>query len=464
MATNLDDYKKIRDKQRTFSQKTASKDYKHRTQLLESLKNLLIENEEDWLDALQKDLNKPPVEAYASEMGVLLNEIEFCQKHLRKWLKSETKHRFLFTGYERVEISRRPYGSVLVLAPWNYPLQLALMPIIGTLAAGNSVVLKPSEHTQATSNLQSKLVPLYFKEEIFAVIEGDVKVAEQLTAIDWDFIFFTGSSKTGQKVYETAAKYLTPVLLELGGKNPCIVDETCLNDETVKQIVWGKFLNAGQSCIAPDTVYVSRKIYDAFLEKLTQQIEAFYGDNQIESSDYGRIINEQHFDEKVALLNDGHIYYGGKYSREALYIQPTVLVDVKPDSALATEEIFGPILSVVAYDDLKDLLTQLRKLSEPLVTYIFSQNDQVIQQINHGVESSALSRNQVIFHSTNPYLPFGGKGRSGLGRYHGKASFEAFSYVKPIYTKKSFIPILSQYPPYSKKALSVLRKLRKFIF
>lgn len=457
-------YINIRNNQRKQSRIFAKQGVQERIEVLNQLKKLLMENEEALLVALRKDLNKPPVEAYSSELAVLLNEIEFIQKNLKHWLKPNRHQRLLLTGIERTKISRRPYGSVLVIAPWNYPLQLALMPVIGALAADNSAVLKPSEYAENTSRLIAELVPLYFDEKVLAVIEGDAEVAKQLTAIEWDFIFFTGSKKTGQKVYEAAAKHLTPVLLELGGKNPSIVDETGLNDETIKQIVWGKFLNAGQSCIAPDTIYVERKIYDEFLERLTKQIAAFYEGNPRKSADYGCLIHKEHFDHVVDFLKDGRVHTGGEYVKEDLYVEPTVLVDIVQGSAAETEEIFGPILPVVPYDSLEDILAKLKDLSAPLVTYVFSQNDQIVKQVNQHLESGALSLNQVILHSTSPYLPFGGKGQSGIGRYHGEASFKAFSYEKPVYTKNFFLPLKSQYPPYTEKSIQALRKFRKYIF
>lgn len=464
MVKQQEEFIKLRNQQRKQSQKLAKQGSQPKIDLLTQLKKLLVENEDSWLMALKQDLNKPPVEAYASELGLVLNEIDFFQKNLNNWLKAKKQRRLLLTGLERVKISRQPYGSVLVLAPWNYPLQLALMPVIGALAARNSVVLKPSEYAPATSRLLTELVPLYFNESTFTVIEGDSEVAEQLTAIEWDFIFFTGSKKTGQKVYQAASRHLTPVLLELGGKNPCIVDETGLNAQTIQQIVWGKFLNAGQSCIAPDTVYVNRKIYAEFLEKITRQIERFYGDNPIESPDYGRIIHEKQFNRTVDFLEDGRVYYGGKSDEDKLYISPTVLVDIKPESAVTTEEIFGPVLPIVPYDSLDNLLIQLHHLSAPLVTYVFSESNEVVQQINQNLESGALSHGQVISHAASPYLPFGGKGDSGFGRYHGEASFNSFSYEKSLYTKNTLFNLTSQYPPYTKKALNALRQFRKHLF
>jgi aldehyde dehydrogenase (NAD+) len=464
MQNPQDKYKSIRNNQRMQSRLFSQSELQERLHLLEQLKKLLHDNEAAWLAALKEDLHKPPVEAYASELAVLLNEIDVMQKQLKHWLKPKRQRRFLFTGVERVEISRQPYGSVLILSPWNYPLQLALMPVIGALAAGNGVVLKPSEFAPETSRLLSELVPLYFNEKVLAVVEGEAEVAKQLTELAWDFIFFTGSQETGQKVYEAAAKHLTPTLLELGGKNPCIVDESGLNDETIKQIVWGKFLNAGQSCIAPDTVYVERKIYEEFLERFTQKMTSFYSKHPELSADYGRIIHEEQFDQVVDFLKDGRVYAGGEYEKKDLYIEPTVLVDIEPGSAAVTEEIFGPILPIVPYDSVEELLRQLERLPVPLVTYVFSQNNQMVHQVNQQLESGALSRNQVILHSTSPNLPFGGKGKSGIGRYHGAASFEAFTYEKSVYSKQSFFKVESQYPPYPKKALQALRKFRKYIF
>ncbi len=464
MSSRQEYFARLRDKQRQYSLKAANKGVVYRQQLLSQLKRLLEENNQAWLSALKSDLHKPAVEAYASELGVLLNEIEDVQKNLSDWLTPETKTRMLLTGLEQVTISRRPYGSVLVIAPWNYPLQLALMPVIGALAAGNSIVLKPSEFAPAVSRLLAELVPQYFDKEQIAVVEGDAHVAEELTAEAWDFIFFTGSPHTGQKVYEAAAKHLTPVLLELGGKNPCILDETGFTAEAVRAIAWGKFLNAGQSCIAPDTVYVSRAIYQAFIEQMATQVEKFYGKNPSQSEDFGRMIHEKHFKKVASFLKDGRVVYGGAISKEELYISPTLLVDIKSDSAAATEEIFGPVLPVVPYDDLTALIDELSLLSTPLVMYVYSKNKQVVEQIDQRLESGALSQNQVILHSTSPNLSFGGKGASGIGRYHGKASVQAMSYEKSRYTKNTLMSFSSQYPPYTKKALAALRTFRKHLF
>ncbi|WP_161878026.1 aldehyde dehydrogenase family protein [Alkalibacterium sp. MB6] len=457
-------YHAIRDSQRKRSRNTERITYDNRLASLTLLKDILTKHEQQWLDVLKQDLGKAAVEAFASELAVLLNEIDYVSNQLKKWMKPTSHKRALLTGVERTKTVRQPYGSVLVLSPWNYPLQLSLMPVIGALSAGNGVVLKPSEFAPATSRLLAELVPKYFEPDTFFIIEGDEEVAETLTQMDWDFIVFTGSERIGRKVYEAAAKYLTPVLLELGGKNPCIMDKTGITPEAIRQIVWGKFLNAGQSCIAPDTLYVPRDSYQEVINQITQCIELFYGENPIQSPDYGRIIHQKAFQRLVNYLDDGDSYYGGDYGEEDLYISPTVLINTKSNSAIQKEEIFGPILPIMAYDSLNDVIDELSNRPVPLVIYTFSKDKENIKRLKQELESGSFSINQVIAHATSPHVPFGGKGASGMGRYHGRASFEAFTYERAVYSKKSVIPFKKQYPPYSAFGLTALRKLRNHIF
>lgn len=459
---------KVKDIRKSQRKKSHSIDpkmaYRERIYTLNQLKKLILENEDAWLKALNEDLSKAPEEAYASEIALLLNEIDFMKKHLKKWMRKRTHRRLLMTGLEKVEVFRKPYGSILVIAPWNFPLQLALMPVIGALAAGNSVVLKPSEHALATSRQLDRLVPLYFESDTLKVIEGGTDVAQELIAMDWDFIFFTGSVSTGQKVYENASRNLTPVLLQLGGKNPCILDDSPLSDETVKKIVWGKFVNAGQACIAPDTVYIDRKRYSEFLEKTKNQIQDFYGKSPIHSPHYGRIIHDRQFERLIDFFSEGQIAHGGNFNREERYIAPTVLVDIKKNSRLSKEEIFGPILPVVPYDSLEDLIVKLRALPTPIVTYVFSDQPSLAYAIGQQLESASVVHNQVLLQASSPHFPFGGKGQSGIGSYHGKASFEALTYEKTKYSKRNFSSSSQAYPPYKEKTLSLLRRFRKYIF
>lgn len=457
-------YETIRDKQRLRSQQLGSRGLSQRLDALSLLKHMLIDHQDRWLDALHFDLGKPAVEAYSSELAVLLNEIDRTSRHLRKWLKPTVKRRLLLGSIDHVEVSAHPYGSVLVLSPWNYPLQLALMPVIGALAGGNGVVLKPSEYAQTTSALLAELVPRYFSEDTLYVAEGGQSVAESLTALEWDFVFFTGSTETGRKVYQAAAAHLTPVLLELGGKNPCILDVGATNKVTVREIAWGKFLNAGQSCIAPDTVYVPRKDYKTFLHLVKEQLLAFYGDAPLDSDDYGRIIHQQHFDRLMSYLDQGECYVGGHYREDQLKIAPTIMVDLKEDSPITNEEIFGPLLAVVAYDKLDDLLKDLRKQAVPLVVYAFSKDNKWLSHIEESLESGAFSVNHLMLHAVNPHLPFGGKGQSGMGNYHGYASFKAFTYQRSRYRKRTAIKLSQQFPPYSTFALNAIKHFRKRIF
>ena len=450
--------------QRERSRHIGAEGLEHRLYALSQIKRLLTEHEEEWLAALKADLHKHPVEAYASEISVLLNEIAHIEKMLPSWLKPLSKERRLLSGRDKVVTVRKPYGSVLVIAPWNYPLQLALMPAIGALAGGNGVVLKPSESAPATSQLLQQLVPAYFPKKVFHVVTGDRDVGEKLTSLQWDFIFFTGSPETGQKVYEAAARHLTPVLLELGGKNPCIIEQSGLSKTAIKKIIWGKFLNAGQSCIAPDTVYVPREQLETVLEMMKEQISAFYGENPLLSESYGRIVHKDHYDKIMTFMADGRVYYGGDASADDGYIGPTLLVDVIPGSPICTEEIFGPVLPVVPYDSVADVIQTLQTSPVPLCTYIFSNNLETQSKIADEVQSGAVSINEVMLHAVNPFLAFGGNGKSGLGKYHGEASFEAFTHPRPVYSKQTPFLLSKQFPPYSKATLLALRKLRRKIF
>lgn len=460
----IDVFHSVQKLQRLRSRTLRSKGLDHRLEALAQLKKLLLENEQHWLAALEQDLGKPAIEAYASEIALMLNEIDYTSKHLKKWMQPRVSHRLRLSGKEKAVVSAEPYGSVLVLAPWNYPLQLALMPVIGAIAAGNGVVLKPSESAPATSRLLAELVPHYLEPELLYVIEGDHDIAEALTEMEWDFIFFTGSPHTGRKVYQAAAKHLTPVVMELGGKNPCIVDESGFTDETIRQITWGKFLNAGQTCIAPDTVYVPRQIYPQFLKAMQAQIDAFYGEQPEDSPDYSRIIHQQHLNRLVELLDDGTIFHGGQYSAQNRFISPTLLVDIKADSSIEQEEIFGPILPIIPYDSLDDVITRHQALPVPLVVYAFSHHPETIRRLENGLESGTFSVNQVMVHATSPDVPFGGKGQSGMGSYHGLSSFKAFTYEHTFYTKKLPFTLSQQYPPYSEKSLAALKLFRKILF
>lgn len=459
-----DDVRAIQKRQRAFVKQQIIADASVRIAHLKQMKKMLEENETLWLQALQADLGKPAMEAYASEIGILLNEMDYTMDRLAKWLEPEVNRRVLLTGIEEATIYREPFGSVLVFAPWNYPLQLSLTPVIGALAAGNSVVLKPSESARAVSFLLKELVGDYFHPDVFHVIEGDADVADALTDLKWDFIFFTGSPAVGQQVYEKAAKQLTPVVLELGGKNPCIVDESGFTEETITQIVWGKFFNAGQTCIAPDTVYVPRSIYPAFLGAVLNQLHAFYGEHPKQSKDYGRIVHAKHLDKMKDFLKDGEILVGGDMDEAALYLAPTVMINPKEESAIRQEEIFGPILPIVPYDTIENVFEIYDQLPIPLVAYVFTEKSGFVKKVKDGLESSAVSVNQVLVHASIPNVPFGGKGESGLGNYHGAYSFNTFTHERVLYEKKGQFNVSLQFPPYKDKALNLLKRFRKWLY
>lgn len=451
-----------RQKERVLQTKGGT--YPERLAHLEGLKKLLIEHEEEWMTALEQDLGKSAVDSYTSEIAVVLNEIDYAKRRLKKWMKPQRTKHFSLSGSAKTRVSWEPYGAVLILSPWNYPVQLALLPLVGALAAGNSCFLKPSEQASAVSHVLAKLLARYFDPKVITVIEGESETAAALLTLKWDFIFFTGSKKIGKKVYRTAAEHLIPVALELGGKNPCIVDASGLSKETVRQIAWGKFLNAGQTCVAPDTVYVHESIYPQFLAQLKQQLLDFYGPDPQNSWDYGRMIHKKHLNTVVDYLTEGNVYHGGAFNEEKLYLAPTILTDIQKDSAVGEEEIFGPILPVIPYHSLTSLVQDLQQKPVPLVTYVFSQDSKVVHLLEQQLSSGAFSLNQVIRFAANPEIPFGGLQESGFGRYHGQSSFKTFSCQRVVYAQRSLFALPQQYPPYRMEQLKWLKKWRRRLF
>jgi aldehyde dehydrogenase (NAD+) len=430
---------------------------------LMKLKSILLEHEASILKALQSDLGKPAFESYSSEMAVLLNEIDYVGKHLTKWNRP-VRSRHLKLGYvESLNRMRHPYGSVLIIGSWNYPVQLTLMPAIGAIAGGNRCVIKPSEHAPATAELLKEIINHAFPPEQLHVVTGDAQIASLLTSASFDLIFFTGSTKTGRVVAEQAAKQLTPVILELGGKNPCLMDETGFSTAAIREIVWGKFLNAGQTCIAPDTLFVHHSIYEKVLAELSMTISAFYGDQPQASGDYSRICTNAQFQKMIDFIGQGTVRHGGMHDRNDRFIAPTVLTDIKPGSPMLEEEIFGPVLPVIPYIDLKTLLSSGILQRDSLTGYIFSKNKNHIQRFKEHMRSPTISVNQVIHHAASPHLAFGGVGRSGSGAYHGKAGFLAFSYEKADYTTVHYLRFQGKFPPYSDRNLIALKKLRRWL-
>ncbi|MBM7662828.1 aldehyde dehydrogenase (NAD+) [Bacillus mesophilus] len=450
-----------RQKEELFS--TGRPSLEARKKQLLKLKSIILEHEAALTTALHSDLGKPVFESFSSEIAVLLNEIEYVCKHLAKWDRP-VRSQHLKLGYvEAIKRMRHPYGSVLIIGSWNYPVQLTLMPTIGAIASGNRCVIKPSEHAPATAELLKEIINQTFPPEQLHVVTGDAQTASELTSAPFDLIFFTGSTKTGKAVAEQAAKQLTPVILELGGKNPCIMDETGYSKTAIREIVWGKFLNAGQTCIAPDTLFVHESIYEKTLDEISASVSAFYGDRPEESGDYGRICTDAHFQKMVELIGQGIVRHGGTHDQNDRFIAPTVVTDIKPDSSILQEEIFGPVLPVIPYTDLKTLLSSGTLQRDSLTGYIFSKNKNHIQRFKEHMRSPTISVNQVIHHAASPHIAFGGVGSSGYGAYHGKAGFLAFSYEKTEYQTYHYLRFQGKFPPYSDRNMKALKVLRKWL-
>ncbi|GEK92081.1 aldehyde dehydrogenase family protein [Alkalibacterium kapii] len=437
-------------------------DHTARIDRLDRLKKMIDHHQEEWLQALYADLGKSEMESFTSEIATTLNELDYVKSHLKSWMETDNKTNRTVLGKVEQSVLKMPYGSVLVISPWNYPVQLTFVPLIGAIAAGNRCFVKPSEKSPAVSRLINQLITRYFNPDEIFVVEGEADTAQALLTMNWDYIFFTGSSQIGKKVYEAASQTLTPVTLELGGKNPCIVDETNCTKETVKKIIWGKFLNAGQTCIAPDTVYVYKTVKETFTRLAVGTIREFYGREPEKSQDYSRLVDDSHFDEIRSYLTQGDIVYGGSGKRESLFIEPTLMTNVKEDTPLAKEEIFGPILPIEAYDSLTDLLKKLNRQEAPLVTYLFSKDENNIAAVNEFVKTGALVVNQVILHVASSELPFGGVGMSGIGNYHGYSSYETFTYEKVFYNQTTDYVNKALFPPHNSQRMKLFGLFRKW--
>lgn len=442
---------KILQKQKQYFESGVTKDISFRLEKLKILKKAVLENKQKILSALYKDLKKPEFEAVSSEILMVAEELNYSIKHLPSFGKVK-KVKTPMTHFPAESlIYNEPYGVVLIIGPWNYPFQLVIDPLIGAISAGNCAVIKPSEYAPNTSKIIAEIIDENFEEEFIAVFEGGQDISSALLKEKFDYIFFTGSVPVGKIVMKAAAENLTPVTLELGGKSPCIIDKNVNIEVAAKRIVWGKFFNAGQTCVAPDYVAVHKNIKKDFLESAKKWIRSFYGENPSVSVDFGRIVNEKHFDRLVNLMKDGLIIAGGEYDKESLYISPTIIEKVKWDDLIMKEEIFGPILPVLEYDDLDNLILNIKKFPKPLSLYIFSNDKDIQEKIIKDISFGGGCVNDTLMHLANPNLPFGGVGESGIGAYHGTANFETFSHKKSILNKPFFMDMNFRYPPYKNK-------------
>lgn len=450
--------KKSLERQRSYFATGQTYDVSFRLEMLKTLQKSIIAHESEIFDALKKDLNKSPFEAYETEVGITLQELQYVIKHVRSWAKPERVKTPLLHFKSTSFILSEPYGVVLIMSPWNYPLQLSIAPLIGSIAAGNCTLIKPSAYSPATSAVIAKIVRECFDEGFVAVIEGGREANQALLKEKFDYIFFTGSVEVGKTVMAAAAENLTPVTLELGGKSPCIVDCNTNLEITARRIVWGKCLNAGQTCVAPDYLLVHKDVKNDLLNSMKKYIAEFYGQHPHKSEDLPKIINRKHFDRVKELLNCGKTVVGGQYDEKTLKISPTILDDVSWDEPVMQEEIFGPVLPVLEFDDLSQVIETVNKRPKPLALYLFTTSKQTEKKILENIPFGGGCINDTIVHLATSYMPFGGVGESGMGRYHGRWSFDTFSHKKSILKKSNLIDIKLRYPPYRDK-LSLLKKM-----
>lgn len=438
------------EKQRQFFNVGKTKSIDFRIQQLKILQQAVENNKDNIVKALKADLHKSGFEAYFEIIGVL-EEIKYALKNIRAWTKPQRAATPFFQFPSSAQVRSEPLGVILIMGPWNYPFNLMFAPLVGAIASGNCAILKPSEIAPATSFLVAKIVKENFDPSFIAVIEGGIETSLALLAQNFDHIFFTGGTEVGKIVMAAAAKNLTPVTLELGGKSPCIVDENIHLEYTAKRIVWGKFFNAGQTCTAPDYLLVHRQIKQDLLTNIKKQIQIFYGDDPSTSKSFARVINQKHFHRLAALLKSGKILVGGETDLDDLYIAPTVIDQVSWQDNIMQEEIFGPILPVLEYTDLAEAIALVNRQQKPLALYFFSNNKKNQERILQETVSGGVCINDTVMHLTVPALPFGGVGASGMGRYHGKAGFDNFSYQRAVLNKSFLMDLKWRYPPYPEK-------------
>jgi aldehyde dehydrogenase (NAD+) len=443
--------------QRDFFNTGQTKAVEFRLEQLKRLKQAIIDRQDAILQAAQADLGRPAFEAYF-EIATLA-EINLALKHLKTWVKPRRVATSIDQFPASAWVQPEPLGVVLIIGPWNYPFQLIMSPLIGAIAAGNCAMLKPSEHAPHMAKVIAELIQATFDPGYITVIEGDTSVSQQLLAEKFDHIFFTGGTSIGKIVMAAAAKHLTPVTLELGGKSPCIVDADARLDYTAKRIVWGKLINTGQTCIAPDYLLVDRRIKSALIEQMKHWIEVFYGSDPATSPDYGRIINSHHFNRLTNLLNGKTPIVGGKFDPDTRYIAPTIVDDITWEDAIMQEEIFGPILPILTYDNINTAIAEINSRAKPLALYLFSNNEQTQNYVLQSTSSGGVCLNDTVMQFGVLGLPFGGVGESGLGNYHGKASFDTFSHQKSVLKRSLWLDLGWRYAPYKPERLKQIKRI-----
>ncbi len=458
----MEDINLIFKKQKEFfeSGKTINVDY--RIKNLKKLNDIIKKNEDKILSELKKDLGKSNFEGYVTEVGILYDDINFHIKNVKKWSSEEKRKSPIVYYPSKSYIYKEPYGVTLIIGPFNYPFQLVIAPLIGAISAGNTAIIKPSENSRNIALLLEKLINENFPEEYLRVVNplGGKETVSLLLDKPFDYIFFTGSVRVGKLVMQKAAQHLTPVTLELGGKSPCIVDSDAKLKLAAKRIVWGKFLNAGQTCVAPDYLCVHKSVKDELLKLIINEIRIQFGENVRNSEDYPRIVNKSSLERLSGYLNDGKIYYGGNIDEDNLYMEPTLIIKPDLNSPLMSDEIFGPILPILVYEDLDNVIKFINHREKPLALYYFSESKKKIKYVLTSTTSGGVTINDTIIHVANPNLPFGGVGNSGVGKYHGKESFETFTHNKSVMKRGTFIEFNIRFAPYKNK-LNLVKRIMK---
>ena len=453
------DIANIVNQQKSFFNSNSTKEVNFRIETLKKLKLILKKNEDKLYTAIYDDFKKSKFETYITELSLIYNELNDAIRNLKKWSKQKRVRTNLANFPAKSYIIPEPLGTILVISAWNYPYQIALIPAISAIAAGNTVVIKPSEIPNNTSKVLAQLINTNFDENHLTVIEGDVATTTELLQQKWDKIFFTGSTPVGKIIYKAAAENLTPVTLELGGKSPTFVLADCNIKITAKRIVWAKFLNAGQTCIAPDYLLVEKRVETKLLEALKKEIEDFYPHSENINENYVQIVNERNFNRLAQLIPTDKIYHGGEVNPENRSIAPTLLRNIGFEDHIMQDEIFGPILPIIAFENLEDVIKKVKEKEKPLSLYIYSINKKVIKKILHEISFGGGAINESLVQMSNPNLPFGGVGASGIGNYHSKTGFDTFTHYKSILHKTSWLEPNIKYTPFTELKSKILKFL-----
>ena len=448
----------ILNSQREYFASGETRGIEFRKNALKTLYSGIKAHEREILDALRSDLGKSDFESVMCEIGMTLSEISYMLKNIDKLLKRRRVKTPIAQLAAKSFVITEPYGNALIMSPWNYPFLLTMSPLVNAIAAGNTAIIKPSAYSKNTSSVIARLLSECFPERFVAVVEGGREENSHLLNCKFDFIFFTGSQAVGKVVLKSAAEHITPCVLELGGKSPCIVDQSAKIDLAAKRIVFGKLINCGQTCVAPDYIVCHTSVKDRLCDAIIREIKAQYGDEPIKNEGYGKIISPKHFDRIISLIDKNKVAFGGNYDRAAQKIEPTVMDNVEWGDAVMGEEIFGPIIPILTYDDLDELILSFNERQKPLALYVFSENKKNVNKIINGVRYGGGCVNDTIIHLATSEMGFGGVGESGMGAYHGKVGFDAFSHKKSIVDKKTFMDLKMRYQPYNEKKYGKLIK------